>query len=210
MAIRCRRRTVHAWVRVLWAGCLAVCLGALANSAAGQITMGQAGDAPLGDDEGRIYNIASSPFTFRLERSAGPTWTQSYTLPPNRYFSIKLPKPGQRSELVGVLGNREGYVVIQYPELGGQMSFRLPARNPQSNELEPTWFHVEDSDAISWLVQAGSVENARKIQEDLQQKPRRTPEEIERLRRNLEANWCLSLPQDASGARGGPGWRCCP
>lgn len=205
--------------RAVGAACLAAVLGSVPRAASaqnatgeittGQVTPGQNADPSLGGDEGRLYNIASQPFTFRLLRSTGPIWTQSYTLAPNQYLSIRPLKPGQRSELLGVLGNREGYVIIQYPELGGQMSFRLPARNPQSTEYEPTWFHVEDSDNISWLVQAGSIEAATAIQANLQKQPHRSPDEISRLKRNLEANWVLSLPRDASASRGGPGWRCC-
>ncbi len=166
------------------------------NVTGGEITTG--GDT-LGPDEGEIYNLTDKPFTFRLLRKYGKTWTPYYTLKPGmRYVTTAT----QRSDLLGITGDGKGSVTIQFPDLGGMMSVRLPARAPSTGKLEPTWFCIKDATGITRLVQAENPEAAQAIQQQLQKEQPLTPAQVEQLKFTLRANWVYADRGNNNGATG--------
>ncbi len=149
-------------------------------------------DLPVG--EGRIYNLTKQPFVFQLHRADGAAWTESYTIPPGKYFAVKASQAGPPSEIQGITGNGRGYVIIRHrePILGGYLTVRLPAMNPANGQVQPTWFAVKDANGICRLVQEPSVAKAQSVQEALQQQTPMTRQEIERSKHMLRANWVLT------------------
>ncbi len=180
------------WQRLARTGYLAlVTVAALAS-----LVHAQAGpdklDVPVG--EGRLYNLTSQPFVFQLHRADGAAWTESYSIPPGKYFAVKAPKAGETTEIQGITGNGRGYVIIRHrePILGGFLTVRLPAMNPANGQIQPTWFAVKDSSGITRLVQEPSVAQAQNVQEVLQKQAAMTPQELERSKHMLRANWVLT------------------
>ncbi|HEY4313152.1 MAG TPA: hypothetical protein VGN12_27110 [Pirellulales bacterium] len=171
-------------------------LALLASFACTALAHAQAGpdklDVPVG--EGRLYNLTSRPFTFQLHRADGAAWTENYTIPAGKYFSVKPPKAGETTEIQGITGNGRGYVIIRHrePILGGFLTVRLPAINPANEQIQPTWFAVQDSNGITRLVQEPSVAQAQSVQEALKKQPAMTQQEIERSKHMLRANWVLT------------------
>jgi len=155
-----------------------------------QITPEQvfAPDAPV---EGRLYNLTSEPFVYRLHRAYGPVWTPKATIAAGGSQSVVAPETG-RSNILGVRGDGKGYVIAQYPSYGGQVTVRLPARNPADNKLEPNWFCVTDANGFKRLIQADSEAAARETQTELQAQTPLTAEEVNQLKKSLRANWVLS------------------
>ena len=100
--------------------------------------------------EGRLYNLTARPFTFQLHRRDGVKWTDGFVVQPGKFFSVKVPQTREQSDIMGISGNGEGFVIVRFrePTLGGFMTLRLPATNPASLKLEPTWFAVEDANGI--------------------------------------------------------------
>lgn len=144
------------------------------------------GALPLGEG-GRLWNITDSPFKYRLRRAGGEIWTDVKTLAPGAYQQIKLPKIGERAELEG-LDVRDPHLSIEYPELGGLMRFRLPARS-STGKIVPFWFYVKDSNGFGRLIQATGLGEAEKEQARLKQIPPVKPEDMEDLKQTLQANW---------------------
>jgi hypothetical protein len=172
---------------------LALCVAFSAHSTAlAQTKKGQQAAATV--REGRIYNLTPQPFTFQLHRADGVAWTDGYVVQPGKYIAIKAPRPGETTEIQGLTGNGRGYVIIRHrePVLGGYMTLRLPAQNPANQQLQPTWFAVKDANGIARLVQEASVEQAQAVQDSLQKQTPMTPEELERSKHMLRANWVLT------------------
>jgi len=139
--------------------------------------------------EGRLWNLADKPFTFRLRRRDGVAWSAPITVEPGKYFSIR-PSDKQSSEFEGITGKGTGHVSIEYAELGGKIRLQLPAQD-KADDLVPYWFHVKDANGFSRLVQAKTVEAAKEQQAALQQEPKLTPQDIARIKQMLKANWVL-------------------
>jgi hypothetical protein len=144
--------------------------------------------------EGRLYNLTSQPFTFQLHRADGVAWTDGHVVQPGKYMVIKAPGPGETTEIQGLTGNGRGYVIIRHfePVLGGYMTLRLPALNPANQQIQPTWFAVKDANGITRLVQEPGVDQAQAVQDALKKQTPMTPEELERSRHMLRANWVLT------------------
>jgi hypothetical protein len=151
-----------------------------------------------GPREGYLYNLTRQPFSFQLHRTEGPAWTSVYTIPQEQRISVRAPRAGQRSEIQGITGDNRGFVLIRYwdPVLNGYTMFKLPAQNPADQRFEPTWFAVKDSTGITRLVQEPSIEQARAVQQQLQQQAPLNADELDRTKRTMRANWVLSIPQD--------------
>jgi len=143
--------------------------------------------------EGRLYNLTSQPLSFQLHQMDGVAWTNSYSIAPGKYFAVRAPKAGEATDIQGLTGDGRGFVIIRYPEpiLGGYLTLRLPARNPSSQVLQPTWYAIQDSNGIIRMVQEPSMEQAKAVQEKLQKQPRMTPQELEHTKHMLRANWVL-------------------
>ncbi len=144
--------------------------------------------------EGRLYNLTSQPFRFQLHQADGAAWTNAFVVHPGKYYAIHAPRNGEFTDIQGLTGNGRGFVIIRYPEpvLGGNMTVRLPAMNPANQRLQPTWFAIKDSSGITRLVQEGSAEEAKAVQEALQKQAPLSPEEIERTKHMLRSNWVLT------------------
>jgi hypothetical protein len=144
--------------------------------------------------EGRLYNLTSRPFTFQLHRRDGVKWTDGYVVQPGNFFSVKVPRAGERDDIMGISGNGQGFVIVRFrePTLGGFMTLRLPATNPASLKLEPTWFAVEDANGIVRLVQEAGVEQAKATQENLRKQTPMIPAELESMKQTLRNNWVLT------------------
>jgi len=164
-----------------------------------QVSRGQAaGDAEKAGDthkagppmarEERIWNIADQPFKYRLGRSHGQPWTDEFTLEPGKHQTIRAPGRGAESEFDGVTGHGDRYLNISYPVMGGRMHVHLPARSDK-NVVMPNWFHVKDSNGFSRLIHAADVDQAKARQEELQNEKPLTPAEIEKIKKQLRANW---------------------
>jgi len=141
--------------------------------------------------EGRIYNASDRPFAYQLRRSRGKAWTQILRLQPGEFHVYRGRQFGGRDDLAGLLARpsrlREGYLVIQFPGYDGMRRFRIRATDLQGR-IAPYWFYVTDSAGQGHLVQARSLEQAKAIQEDMQQQPVPSDEELAALKRKLEAN----------------------
>jgi hypothetical protein len=157
-------------------------------------TFAQGTVPPRVTGEGRLYNLTSRPFTFQLHRRDGVKWTDGYVVQPGKFFSVKVPTTGQRDDILGISGNGQGFVIVRFrePTLGGFMTLRLPATNPASLKLEPTWFAVEDANGNVRLVQEASVEKAQATQEALKKQTPMTPAELENMKQTLRNNWVLT------------------
>lgn len=165
---------------------------ALANVATAQAPAAK--DPPLVPGEGRLHNLTSRPFTFQLHRVDGAKWTDGYVIQPGKYYSVRVPRPGTRSEIMGITGNGEGFVIVRYrePKFNGFMTLRLSAVNPASLKREPTWFVVEDANGLLRLIQEGSVEAAQATQESILKQPPLSPTELEQMQKTLRNNWVLT------------------
>ncbi len=147
---------------------------------------------PVG--EGRLYNLTTKPFVFQLHRADGAAWTENYTVPAGKFYAVKTPKPGETTEIQGITGNGRGYVIIRHrdPVLGGYLTVRLPATNPANGKVQPTWFAVQDSNGITRLVQEASIDQAKKVQDNLKSRKPLTAQELENSKHMLRANWVLT------------------
>lgn len=139
--------------------------------------------------EGRIHNLDTKPFTFRLARASGATWTPTITLAPGETYVLKA---GTADELEGITGDGKGHVTIDYPELGGRIRLQLPAVNHATQGYMPNWYHVRDSNGFSRLVQVESKEAAELRRADLLAEPPFTPAELNAVKRTLKANFILT------------------
>ena len=158
-----------------------------AQAAAGEKTV-----VPRG--EGRLYNLTARPFTVQFHRADGVKWSDGFVIQPGQFYAVRVPKPGEKSEIMGLTGNGEGFVIVRFRDskLGGFRTLRLTATNPNNMKLEPTWFAVEDSSGIINLVQQPGVAEAKAVQEGLQKQPALSGEELDRMKRTLRANYVLT------------------
>ncbi len=76
--------------------------------------------------------------------------------------------------------------------LGGYLTLRLPAQNPASQRIEPTWFAIKDSNGITRLVQEPNADAAKAVEANLMKHPKMTAQELERTKHMLRANWVLT------------------
>ncbi len=169
----------------------AMALGVLASPAA----YGQAGkDAPPPRGEGRLYNLTQRPFTVQFHRADGVKWSDGFVIQPGQFYAVRVPKPGERSEIMGITGNGEGFVIVRFRDakLGGFRTLRLTATNPNNLKLEPNWFAVEDSNGVINLVQQPGLEAAKAAQESLQKQTPLSDAELDRMKRTLRANYVLT------------------
>lgn len=139
--------------------------------------------------EGRIHNLDTKPFTFRLARASGTTWTAAISLAPGETYVLKT---GTADDLEGITGDGKGHVTIDYPELGGRIRLQLPAVNHATQGFMPNWYHVRDSNGFSRLVQVESKEAAELRRADLLAEPPFTPAELNAVKRTLKANFILT------------------
>jgi len=139
--------------------------------------------------EGRIHNLDTKPFSFRLARVRGATWTEAITLAPGATYVLKT---GTADDLEGITGDGKGHVTIDYPELGGRIRLQLPAVNHASQGYMPNWYLVRDSNGFGRLVQAESKEAAEVRRADLLAEPPFTPAELSAVKRTLRANFVLT------------------
>ena len=170
-------------------------LGAMAfsgGSAFGQAASTAQETPPAG--EGRLYNVTSEPFVFQMHRADGAAWTENYNVAPGKFLAIKAPKAGETHEIQGLTGNGRGFIIIRHrdPVLGGYMTLRLPAQNPASGKIQPTWFAVKDSNGITRIVQEPSIEQAKEVQAALLKQSPMNAKELERSKHMLRANWVLT------------------
>lgn len=168
--------------------CVGIVIGMWA--AASHVAQGQ--DVPAGPPprEGRIYNLDSKPFQFRLARKTGAVWSDPITVAAGNVFVLRTDQSGADA-LEGITGNGKGHVTIEYPELGGRIRLQLPAINPNTNAYMPLWFHVRDSNGFSRLVQAADKEGAEARQKELLAEPPLTEAELVRVKGMLRANYVL-------------------
>jgi len=154
----------------------------------------RAQQAPRAVGEGRLYNLTSRPFTFQLHRRDGVKWTDGIVIQPGKFFSVRVPRAGERTDIMGITGNGEGFVIVRFrePKLGGFMTLRLTATNPASQQLQPTWFAMDDSDGVIRLVQEAGLEQATARHENLKKQTPMTPAELERMKQTLRNNWVLT------------------
>lgn len=139
--------------------------------------------------EGRIHNLDTKPFAFRLARAKGVAWTAAITLAPGETYVLKT---GTADDLEGITGDGKGHVTIDYPELGGRIRLQLPAVNHATQGYMPNWYHVRDSNGFSRLVQVESKEAAELRRADLLAEPPFTPAELNAVKRTLKANFILT------------------
>lgn len=142
--------------------------------------------------QGLIQNLDSKPFSFRLARSKGVTWTDTITLAPGESLTLKPGADGNTKDIEGITGDGKGHVTIDYPELGGRIRLQLPAVNQRQQVSMPFWFHVRDSNGFSRLVQAESKAAAEARHKDMLAEPPLTPAELAAVRRMLKANFILT------------------
>ena len=139
----------------------------------------------------RIWNLTDKPFRYQFRQYEGSTWSQYYTLPPERYHQFNIRRPVRKSAIGNRLKGPGG--VIQYQAYGGLLKFRgsawVDANAAGGAEYEPNFFYIEDSDGNGHIVQ-GKREKALDEQRRLMKDPRKTPDELEAIRLQLRANHC--------------------
>ncbi|MBX9787571.1 MAG: hypothetical protein K2Y37_01520 [Pirellulales bacterium] len=139
----------------------------------------------------RIWNLTNKPFRYQFHQYEGPTWSQAYTLPPERYHQFNIRRPVRRSVIGNRLKGPGG--VIQYQAYGGLLKFRgsawVDSNAAGGAEYEPNFFYIEDADGNGQIVQ-GTRERALQDQARLLRAPRKSPAEIDAVRRQLQANHC--------------------
>lgn len=132
----------------------------------------------------RIWNLTNEPFRYQFRQYEGATWSQVYTLPPERYHQFNIRRPVRRSVVGNRLKGPGG--VIQYQAYGGLLKFRGSAWVDSNASIgaayEPNFFYIEDSDGNGHIVQ-GTREKALQDQVRLLKAPRKTPAELEAIRR---------------------------
>ncbi|MCE9608160.1 MAG: hypothetical protein K8U03_25020 [Planctomycetia bacterium] len=138
--------------------------------------------------EGRIHNLDAKPFSFRLARRSGATWTEALILAPGETYTLRT---DTADGLEGITGDGKGHVTIDYPELGGRIRLQLPVLNQTNQAYMPNWYHMRDSNGFSRLVQAESKEAAEARRKDLLAEPPLTPAELTAVKRTLRANFML-------------------
>src|SRR4051812_19540877 len=89
---------------------------------------------------GRLWNLTNEPFTYQIARTSGQPWSGQMTLAPGKYQEVKLPKPGETSEWLGLDNSHHASLTIRFPfpQLGGTIRIRLPGRTA-SDEIVPNW-----------------------------------------------------------------------
>ena len=133
--------------------------------------------------EGRLYNLTQRPFTVQFHRADGVKWSDGFVIQPGQFYAVRVPKPGEASEIMGITGNGEGFVIVRFRDakLGGFRTLRLTATNPNNLKLEPTWFAVEDSNGIINLVQQPGLDAAKAAQESLRKQTPLSDAELDRM-----------------------------
>jgi hypothetical protein len=163
-----------------------VSVALLAAAAAAQQRSPDATDNQPPAGIGRLWNLTPEPITYELARNTGRPWSIPRTIQPGKFHELRTPPPGQRSPLLGI-NQRDRFVGVRFPALGGVVTVRLPGRNAEG-ELVPNWFFVNDANEIPRLIQASSPEEARQQYEQLKKSRPLTPENIERFKATLRAN----------------------
>ncbi|MGD9648242.1 MAG: hypothetical protein AB7U73_21200 [Pirellulales bacterium] len=139
----------------------------------------------------RIWNLTDKPFRYQFHQYEGSTWSRYYTLPPERYHQFNIRRPVRRSVIGNRLKGPGG--VIQYQAYGGLLKFRgsawVDANANAGAEYEPNFFYIEDADGNGHIIQ-GTRAKALQEQARLLEAPRKTPAEIDAIRRQLQANHC--------------------
>jgi hypothetical protein len=155
--------------------------------------------APAGSDatppgEGRLYNLTQRPFVVQFHRADGVKWSDGFVIQPGQFYAVRVPRPGERRDIMGLTGNGQGFVIVRFkdPKLGGYRTLRLTATNANNMKLEPNWFAVEDSSGIINLTQHATLAEAKAAQENLAKQPAMTPAELESMKRTLRANYVLT------------------
>ncbi|HVU86130.1 MAG TPA: hypothetical protein VHD36_02340 [Pirellulales bacterium] len=144
--------------------------------------------------EGRLYNLMQRPFVVQLHRADGVKWSDGFVIQPGKFYAVRVPRPGERSDIMGLSGNGQGFVIVRFkdPKLGGFRTLRLTATNANTMKLEPNWFAVEDSNGIINLLQNANLAEAKAAQENLLKEPAMTPAELQSMKRTLRANYVLT------------------
>ena len=119
----------------------------------------------------------------------GAAWTEEMTLEAGKALVLRPPKPGEKIDLEGITGNGKGHVTIEFRELGGRIRLQLPAR-ADGERLVPFWYVVKDSNGYHRLVQAATVEEAKRPGRTAKA-PKLSPEQLESVKEMLRANFIL-------------------
>jgi len=139
----------------------------------------------------RIWNLTDKPFRYQFHQYEGATWTQFYTLPPDRYHQFNIRRPVRKSVIGNRLKGPGG--LIQYQAYGGMLKFRgsawVDSNAAGGSEYEPNFFYIEDADGNGHIVQ-GKRERALEEQRRRMKEPHKTPQDIEAIRLQLRANHC--------------------
>lgn len=154
----------------------------------------QAGTEATPSGEGRLYNLTQRPFVVQFHRADGVKWSDGFVIQPGQFYAVRVPRPGERAEIMGLSGNGQGFVIVRFKDakLGGFRTLRLTATNANTMKLEPNWFAVEDASGIINLTQHANLAEAKAAQESLLKQPALTPAELESMKRTLRANYVLT------------------
>lgn len=178
------RQRVALWA--LWASFTA--MGLPAEFAAAQPN---ALDTPAAEEvpppgTGRLWNLTSEPFHYRLRRASGPSWTEQRVIAPGEYAEFSAAAFDQ-DDLLGV-DLKNPFIVVEHRELGGVVRMRLSSRTLHGDRL-PNWFYVKDANNFGRLVQSTSVAQAQRMQAQMQEQKPLSAEEVDTVRKMLRANW---------------------
>ena len=168
-------------VAILWSG-----VTAAEQPAAVQVPEAGRRQPPT---EGRLWNIDSQPFTYRIGRRTGMIWSEPFTLAPDEMRVFVAGVNDEYLEYEGLRGyDSRAHVAIEYPQFDGVVRVNLPGRTFRGT-LVPNWFHFRDANGLSRWIQAPTMEDAVRMRDSMLSQPPMSAEQIETWKRTHRANW---------------------
>ncbi len=151
--------------------------------------------------QGFLWNISSQPFSFRVRRVRGVSWSEVETLMPGEK---RERRPGDEHDIFGLTaGINPRFIIVRYPAHGGLIEERLSSRTSSRSEaLMPFHYIIDDGYGAQSTVQAESLAKAEAAQAALRAK---RSESYETMHRRLWQVGMLILHPVYYGFDGLPG-----
>lgn len=174
----------------------------IADAVAQAPTPASAPELPAAAPQGFLWNISSRPFSFRVRRVHGPSWTEIETLMPGEK---RERRGGDEFDIFGLTaGVKPRFIVVRYPAYGGVIEERLSSRTTSRGEvLMPFHFVIDDAHGEHTTLQVDGLEKAEAAQAAFRAKRIAS---LEPTRRQLWQVGLLILHPLYYGFGGGDSW----